>query len=57
MSVFICVLSAALEQGHLLSPYSVKEQLVSVRESSEEFLQENQKLREELNQQTVLATN
>ena len=33
----------------------MKEQLVSVRESSEEFLQETQKLREELNQQTVLS--
>ena len=34
----------------------MKEQLVSVQESSEEFLQENQKLREEINQQTVFAT-
>ena len=33
----------------------MKEQLVSVRESSEEFLQETQKLREELNQQMVLS--
>ena len=33
--------------------YSMKEQLVSVRESSDEYLQENQKLREEVNQQTV----
>lgn len=38
----------------MFSPYSMKEQLVSVRESSEEFLQESQKLREDLNQQTVL---